>query len=272
MSYVDKAYDALPAQETIGEGQWDETPEAAALRALFGTSAYRLLGDSGLSADRHLDGAIAIQEKIAQCYLFAREADRTKPVPGGIPDGILIDDEELKPITRDEIVEVTLAGVARDRVLRSMLFEILTHRDAMAPGLLRATRLYTDELGALRKRVAELEALNEAGARAVDALESIGEQARERIVDLASWLRYALEHWAPAGSDKAERARRLLDRAEAETPARSRLCPACDQVLLASDSWSEIQAALAAHRPHCPGRSAGNSAGNSIPGGDPNAA
>lgn len=75
------------------------------------------------------------------------------------------------------------------------------------------------EVGALRKRVAELEALNEAGARAVDALESIGEQARQRIVDLTSWLRYALEHWAPEGSNKAERARALLDRAEAETPA-----------------------------------------------------
>lgn len=75
-----------------------------------------------------------------------------------IPDGILIDDEQLKPLTRDEIVDVLVAGEARGRVMRSMLFEIMTHRDAMAPSVLRATRLYTDELGALRKRVAELEA------------------------------------------------------------------------------------------------------------------
>lgn len=49
------------------------------------------------------------------------------------------------------------------------------------------------ELGALRKRVAELEELHGAAARAIDALESIGEQARRRIAELeaglpAAWL------------------------------------------------------------------------------------
>lgn len=63
------------------------------------------------------------------------------------------------------------------------------------------------------------EELHDAAAKANEALERIGEQARERIVDLSGWLRYALEHWAPGGSDKAERARAALERAEAETPA-----------------------------------------------------
>lgn len=214
MSDVDKAYDALPAQETIGEDQWDATPESAALRALFGTSAYRLLGDSGLSADRHLDGAIAIQEKIAQCYLFAHEADRAKPVERCLFCGAAV--------TPGKLIGNTLANGAIPK---------------MAQQAIRAGRLYTDELGALRKRVAELEALNEAGARAVDALESIGEQARERIIELARGLRQALD----SGFDRSldvlmyERLYRLVERSEAETPA-------------------------------------GNSAGNSSPGGDPNAA
>lgn len=149
---------------------------------------------------------------------------------------------ESKPLTDPELAamerlaDFDLGAHAKDGDgdrLRAMVLEIRMHRDAMAPHLLRAARLYTDELGALRKRLTELEArsvadfhrlrdleaLNEAGARAVDALESIGEQARRRIVDLTSWLRYALEHWAPDGSNKAESARALLDRAEAETPA-----------------------------------------------------
>lgn len=76
-----------------------------------------------------------------------------------------------------------------------------------------------EELRELRARVAQLEALADAGAKAMDALESIGGQARQRIVDLAGWLRYALENWAPGGSDKVEKARAALERAEAETPA-----------------------------------------------------
>lgn len=31
---------------------------------------------------------------------------------------------------------------------------------------------------------------------------------------LLSWLRYALDNWAPAGSEKAEKARQELDAAE----------------------------------------------------------
>lgn len=41
--------------------------------------------------------------------------------------------------------------------LQAMVTEIRMHRDAMAPHILRATRLYTDELGELRRRVAQLE-------------------------------------------------------------------------------------------------------------------
>lgn len=74
---------------------------------------------------------------------------------------------ELRPLTDLELTAMEcLAGYDlgvhaedgdRER-LRSMVHEIRMHRDAMAPAALRAVRLYTDELGALRKRVAELEA------------------------------------------------------------------------------------------------------------------
>jgi hypothetical protein len=33
---------------------------------------------------------------------------------------------------------------------------------------------------------------------------------RKRVADLEWWLRYALEEWAPSGSDKADKARKLL--------------------------------------------------------------
>lgn len=73
---VDRAWDALPPQEDIGESTWDPTPEAAALRALFGTSAFRLINNAH---DRYLAGAQALQERIAEAYQFAREAHRAKP-------------------------------------------------------------------------------------------------------------------------------------------------------------------------------------------------
>ncbi|HKP08492.1 MAG TPA: hypothetical protein VJU58_14660 [Microbacterium sp.] len=78
---INEAYDALPTQEDIGESTWDPTPEAAALRKLFGTSAFRLIDSTG----KQLDGAIALQEKIAGAYLFAIEAHRSKPKAIGDP-------------------------------------------------------------------------------------------------------------------------------------------------------------------------------------------
>lgn len=99
----------------------------------------------------------------------------------------------------------------------------------MAEQAMRAGKLYTDELGMLRKRVAELEALHDAAARANDALEQIGESARLRIVELTGGLREALERWADeapgckgAGDDDHNRLRQLAERAEAETPAAPR--------------------------------------------------
>jgi hypothetical protein len=55
--------------------------------------------------------------------------------------------------------------------------------------VLRTGKLYTDELGALRTRVAELEQLNQAAAKATDALEAIGDQAVARIAVLESACR-----------------------------------------------------------------------------------
>lgn len=74
MTEVDEAWDALPPQVEIGDATYDPTPEATALRALFGASTFRLIDSTG----PQLDGAIALQEKIAQCYLFAIEAHRSK--------------------------------------------------------------------------------------------------------------------------------------------------------------------------------------------------
>jgi len=72
------------------------------------------------------------------------------------------------PLTGDELAAVLdpasdildeVVSARQGEIVRAMAEEIRLHRDAMAPHLLRATRLYTDELGALRKRVAELEAV-----------------------------------------------------------------------------------------------------------------
>jgi hypothetical protein len=74
--------------------------------------------------------------------------------------------ETRGPLTAAELALVLdrngdlLSEVVSEReyqIVEAMAREILMHRDAMAPAMLRATRLYTDELGALRKRVAELE-------------------------------------------------------------------------------------------------------------------
>ncbi len=74
---VDKAWDALPPQQEADGATWDPTPEAAALRSLFGQSPHRLVGNSGaVEGDRERDAAAAIQEHIAQNYLFAIEAHR----------------------------------------------------------------------------------------------------------------------------------------------------------------------------------------------------
>ena len=71
------------------------------------------------------------------------------------------------PLNNDELAAVLdpasdildeVVGARQGEIIRAMAFEIRLHRDTMAPHMLRATRLYTDELGALRKRVAELEA------------------------------------------------------------------------------------------------------------------
>lgn len=75
---TDDAWDALPPQEEIGEFTWDPTPEAAALRKLFGTSAFRLIDSTG---DRELVGAR--RQCIARAYLFALVAHRSKPGPPG---------------------------------------------------------------------------------------------------------------------------------------------------------------------------------------------
>jgi hypothetical protein len=61
----------------------------------------------------------------------------------------------------------------------------------------------------------------ELAARAVDVLERVGEQARQRIVELTSALREACDLAEAVGPhhDKLKRLRALADRAAAETPA-----------------------------------------------------
>lgn len=67
-----------------------------------------------------------------------------------------LSDDTLTPATSEELLAV-VKGARSDRLIESMVAEILIHRDAMAPYVLRAAKLYTDELGALRKRAARLE-------------------------------------------------------------------------------------------------------------------
>lgn len=55
-----------------------------------------------------------------------------------------------------------------------------------------------------------------------------------RIEDLADWLRYALENWAPGGSDKAEKARASLDAADAWMRAQHEENPAMAKRMLAA--------------------------------------
>jgi hypothetical protein len=62
-----------------------------------------------------------------------------------------------KPATAEELQTALESGEAKGELVDAMVFEIRMHRDAMLPSMLRATRLYTDELGALRSRVADLE-------------------------------------------------------------------------------------------------------------------
>lgn len=75
-----------------------------------------------------------------------------------------------------------------------------------------------------------LQQLADAAAKANAALERIGEQARQRIVELTAGLREALDAWYDRVLDgdvpMRERLYRLADRAEAETPAGGEITPA----------------------------------------------
>lgn len=64
-------------------------------------------------------------------------------------------------------------------------------------------------------------AAKELAGRAVSAAqrEAVSRAQQYRIEDLVGWLRYALENWAPSGSDKAEKARASLDAADVQVKA-----------------------------------------------------
>ena len=100
-------------------------------------------------------------------------------------------------------------------------WKLVAERDASVGGPGSAARVLLGHIAAIDERVAELETLHDAAAKANAALESIGEQARRRIVDLTRGLREALN----AGFERVldvrmyERLYRLVERAEAETPA-----------------------------------------------------
>lgn len=61
-----------------------------------------------------------------------------------------------------------------------------------------------------------------------------GKEHEARVEDLASWLRYALENWAPGGSDKAEKARASLDAADAWMRAQHEANSAMAEKMLAA--------------------------------------
>lgn len=159
---IEDAWDALPPVEDFGEVTYEQTPEVAALRALFGTSAFKLLNNAGCpDDDREIDAVAAVQNHVAKAYLFAREADRSKPIERCLFCGTAL--------TPGRLIGNALANGAMPK---------------MAEQAIKSMRMYTDELGALRKRVAELEALNEAGARAVDALEGMQINTMAGLVDV----------------------------------------------------------------------------------------
>lgn len=70
---INAAWDALPPDGETGS----ITPEIAALRALWGKSAFRMLTDMGLkwSFDGdEIEIVEAVQKFIAEAYLFAKAA------------------------------------------------------------------------------------------------------------------------------------------------------------------------------------------------------
>lgn len=75
-SSIDKAWDSLPAQVDVGGLTYSVTPEAAALRSLFGHSAWRQVGNAGIKSisDDALAAVEAVQSHIADNYLFAIDA------------------------------------------------------------------------------------------------------------------------------------------------------------------------------------------------------
>ena len=76
---------------------WDlvadvDSAEAAALRSVFGTSSFRILGNAGVKEQSARDREImdAVQEYIADNYLFAVEAHAQQPFTSAsftVPDG-----------------------------------------------------------------------------------------------------------------------------------------------------------------------------------------
>lgn len=84
MSKVDEAWDALPPADEILGVIHERSAEVAALRALFGVSAFRLLGNAGIeTGEAELSAVEAIQKEIAEAYLYAlgrRAVTRVDPM------------------------------------------------------------------------------------------------------------------------------------------------------------------------------------------------
>ena len=198
---IDDAWDALPPQEEIGEFTYDPTPEAAALRSLFGSHAFRQLGNAGIDnlSGRDIDVATAIQDHIARAYLFAIEAHRGKPnAPATSQGPMTIDREELRRLLA---IATSPEGPGNPR-----FEEFAAARDAVLdelPDLLSA-------LDAADRRIAELEAFREAvmllpgssaATRFADlqarlAVSTAATVADRQLIDrLRDGLREALAHW-----------------------------------------------------------------------------
>lgn len=107
-------------------------------------------------------------------------------------------DEDGRVQSLDAIPDLLDELDAKDRRIAELLATIvrLTNEtpfpDEIKSWEFQRAKMLT-EIGTLRSRVAEIQTLNAAGSRAVDVMDDIGEQAREKIADIELRLSIATE-------------------------------------------------------------------------------
>lgn len=92
-----------------------------------------------------------------------------------------------------QLVAIARAALEKDR----RIAELEAACQSVRSGAAEAVAAHDAQVA----RIAELEALNVAGARAVDVMDDIGEQARARIKELEAGLREAVSWIADRSSD-----------------------------------------------------------------------